>query len=144
MTNPIDSTPVIPHRGKMKLIGDVLDFSDGWGLVAARLESSSMFVKPNGEVEQIVAIELIAQAVAAFNVFESFQEDKPPANGYLVSVDKAEFYAAITSNEDLVIEVNLDCKIGDFQIFNGQLRFCDKLLAEVAVKVWSASIVDGV
>ncbi len=144
MTKPMDSTPVIPHRGKMKLVGDVLDFSDGWGLVAARLERSNQFVKPNGEAEKIVAIELIAQAVAAVNGLDSFEEDKPPSMGYLVSVDKAAFHAAIPSDEDLVMEVKRDCRIGEFQIFNGQLRCGDKLLAEVAVKVWSPSFGDGV
>lgn len=142
MKFPMDSMQIIPHRGKMKLIGDVLQYDDGEGTVEARIGSDSLFLTPDGQVETVVAVELIAQACAAINGLDGAESDEPARRGYLVSVDSADFYSPIPPDQTLSVHARRECVVGGFHIFSGQIRSGQELLAEARVKVWSPPLDD--
>lgn len=142
MKLPMDSTKLIPHRGKMKLIGDVIRYRTGMGTVEARLDSNSPFVSRTGEVETTVGVELIAQACAAVNGLDSAETDQPAGRGYLVSVDSGEFHSPIPADETLSVQAHRECRVGSFHIFTGQVYLRHNLLAEARVKVWAPTRAD--
>lgn len=60
---PIDE--LLPHRGTMRLIGAVLDFTEQSVSVAARVDSGAWYADADGAMPAWIGIELMAQAIAA-------------------------------------------------------------------------------
>ena len=74
---------LIPHRGCMRLIDEVLDHGEGWILGRVSLTAESTFATTQG-VPAAVGLEYLAQCSAALFTLAAVPGD-PPRAGMLVS-----------------------------------------------------------
>lgn len=60
---PIDE--VLPHRGTMRLLDEIVSFDDECVLVAASVNAGAWYADGNGSMPAWMGLELMAQAIAA-------------------------------------------------------------------------------
>lgn len=88
-----DIEKLIPHRGAMKLIGEIVSM-DGDRCVTASTVSDRWPLCEGGFVDPIILIELAAQTAGAHFGWEEIMEGGSNAGkmGWIVGVKKAEFF----------------------------------------------------
>lgn len=59
---PIDE--VLPHRGTMRLVEEIVAFDDEWVRVATRVSPQAWYADGDGAMSAWIGIELMAQAIA--------------------------------------------------------------------------------
>lgn len=74
---------LVPHSGAMVLLDALIEADETRVLCGVRIRPDSMFCE-EGRVPSIVAIEYMAQAVAAFAGFRARSRSEPPQVGYLL------------------------------------------------------------
>ncbi len=109
---------VLPHSAPMILLDEVLGFDGGSIRCRTTIRSDSMFVE-EGRVRAIVALEYMAQAVAAFAGVRAKAIGAPPRIGYLLGTREmrleAGYYAV---GDELIVEaeeVRGDERMGSFR-----------------------------
>jgi len=81
---------LVPHTPPMRLLDQVVDRSESSITCSLVIRSDSTFVR-QGRVRSAVALEYMAQCVAAFAGYAQYHAGKPPKIGYLVSIREAVF-----------------------------------------------------
>lgn len=76
---------LLPHRSPMILLHGVEDVGEETIVCSVKLHDGSPFVE-NGSVAALVAVEYMAQCVAAHAGFEAFRRGEPVRIGYLIGV----------------------------------------------------------
>jgi predicted hotdog family 3-hydroxylacyl-ACP dehydratase len=127
---------LVPHQPPMLWI-DAIDAVEGEQIVCrVTVRDEHVFVE-RGAAETIVAIEWMAQSVAAFVGLEDESKGTGPRPGYLVAIPEARFFAASVLVGETVI---LTCtrRFGDEQLasFTCVARRGDEPLAEAIINVF--------
>ncbi len=78
---------LLPHSGKMLLLDELIDWGEDWLKAAVNVNDSSMFVN-DGQVSALVAIEYMAQAIAALAGLRSRNNDEAVRIGLLLGTRK--------------------------------------------------------
>lgn len=79
----------VPHRGSMLLIDRLLEVGEEHAVAEVRVARDGMFVQPQG-VPAWVAIEYMAQTVAAWAGWRAAQKGEPAKIGFLLGSRKLE------------------------------------------------------
>ncbi|WP_242392195.1 ApeP family dehydratase [Anaeromyxobacter oryzisoli] len=74
---------LVPHRGRMLLLDELVAFDGQRALCRVRLQRDSTFVE-GGAVDAVIALEYMAQAVAAFAGMRGRAAGRPPRIGFLL------------------------------------------------------------
>jgi len=80
---------LLPHRSPMILLAEVRDDAPGSITCTVQLHNGSPFVE-NGSVEAFVALEYMAQCVAAYAGLQAYRRGEPVKVGYLVGARKVD------------------------------------------------------
>jgi predicted hotdog family 3-hydroxylacyl-ACP dehydratase len=78
---------LISHRGSMSLLDQVDDYGDDWLTASALIQADNLFVS-NGELPIWVAIEYMAQAIAAYAGIGANSQGEAIKLGFLVGTRK--------------------------------------------------------
>ena len=109
---------LLPHRAPMILLDEVLGDAAGSISCGVTLRADSPFVE-NRCVPAVVAVEYMAQCVAAYAGLQAFREDRPVRIGYLIGARLVEFSVdAFGVGEELVVQANRawgDDVLGNFK-----------------------------
>ena len=118
MKLPLDAEMLIPHRKPMCSI-DSLVFYDGKSAIASACLSKENFFVLNeeGKIEQLILLELLAQAYAASKGYEDLLE----------------------GNQNLIIKVSSDEAFDNFHFAQGQVWHDEIMLMEAILKIWLSS-----
>lgn len=97
---------LIPQCGSMRLIDRVISEGSETVCVAADIRSTNIFYEPNQGLPAYIGLELMAQAISAYDGLVRRRNGLPPAIGYLLgcrrySTTRRYFY----EGETLLIEV---------------------------------------
>ena len=132
---------LIPHRGRMKWVDDVLEINDA----LARTSSLVTEQWPHDDmdtVDPIMLIELVAQTAGVLEGWKSKRKDgKAGAKGWLVGIKKADFFIdRIPLKMRLVATVrrlySLESSLESYAVFAGEVESDSRLLSRVELQVF--------
>ncbi|MCU0582157.1 MAG: hypothetical protein MUF26_06865 [Syntrophales bacterium] len=135
-TENIPIEDLIPHRDRMKLVGEILDIDDH----AARTSSvvtSCWPLDETGLLNPLILVELVAQTSGVHEGWKARQEGKPGTSGWLVGIKKADFYTdAVGSGTVLITTVRTLYALESYAVFTGTVETASNILAQVELQVF--------
>jgi predicted hotdog family 3-hydroxylacyl-ACP dehydratase len=84
---------ILPHRGRMVLLGRVLEHAASATSCAVSIDAQELFVQGDGGIGSWVGVEYMAQCVAAHAGLLGRAVGQEPRVGYLVSSRSLRFHA---------------------------------------------------
>lgn len=132
----MDIETLIPHRGRMRLIGQVLAVDDDSAVTSSEA-TEEWPLSRNGSVDSLVAIELVAQTAALIEGWKRHQSGKGGTKGWLVGVKAADFrLPRIPLPATLLTEVRRDYALESYAVFEGTVRVGDEVAALVTIQAF--------
>jgi len=133
----MDIENLIPHRGRMRLIGEVLTVDDVRALTSSTVSENWPLYR-DGAVEPLVAVELVAQTAA---LLEGWKQRKSGGlggtKGWLVGVKEADFrMPCIPLSAKLVTEAGRGYAMEGYAVFEGRVRLGSETAATVIIQVF--------
>jgi predicted hotdog family 3-hydroxylacyl-ACP dehydratase len=101
---PIDA--LLPHRGTMQLLTQVLAYGDETLSAEARVDGTAWYADAHGAMPAWIGIELMAQSIAAHVALRSRLEDKPVQPGVLLGARRLDV-AVQSFARDTVLHVEV-------------------------------------
>jgi len=132
----IDIEQVLPHKGDMVLIDEIIEEGDGYGAARVKVDAASKFFEEslNG-IRAFIGLEWMAQTIAALAGIEALKKNKPVQIGFLLGSRKYEPSKNVFGlNEEYIIRVEQmyreDNGLGSFQctIHQGDVLIADSKL----------------
>lgn len=128
---------LIPHRGRMKLVDDVLEIND----ILAKTSSRVTERWPLGEAraaDPVVLIELVAQTAGVLEGWKSKQGGgRPEKSGWLVGIKKCEFFVdRIPIQTRLTTTVHRLYALEAYAVFAGEVASASALLSRAELQVF--------
>jgi predicted hotdog family 3-hydroxylacyl-ACP dehydratase len=134
----MDIEAYMPHRGKMKLIEDIVE-ADGKGCIAVALPSAGWPFQTAGGIDPIITVELIAQATSAYVGWCRRHEKLMGGAGFLVGIRSASF-----SDKPLPtgISVSIACSrtlvdMDNYGVFEGRVYCGDIIFGSATIQVYN-------
>ncbi len=140
---PWPAYDLIPHRKTMLLIDTLLSYDQGTGVgtILGGTKSGSVFAvgDEKGEgalLEEVVLLEMTAQAYACLRGYEDRLAGRPPGMGFLVGVRHFNCHRRVAVSEVVTIEVATTTVVGDFFIAEAAVNVSLETVAEAELKIW--------
>jgi predicted hotdog family 3-hydroxylacyl-ACP dehydratase len=127
---------LLPHRPPMILLDWLVEWAPRRARCAVTLRPDSPFME-NGRVRAVVAVEYMAQAIAACAGMEARQEGRPPGAGFLVGARDLELAVDHLSAGD-ALEVEAEYLQGNEQLasFRCRVRRGGRPVAAAVINVY--------
>jgi predicted hotdog family 3-hydroxylacyl-ACP dehydratase len=138
MKTMYDIETLIPHRNRMKLIDEIVEYGDDRCVTASVVTGEWPLVRDGG-VNPIIIIELAAQTAGVSIGLKQKNAGKPMGEkqGWLVGVKSAEFFMdAIPVNEKIVTEIHAPKSGVSFVEVTGTSRVGQYIVGEVVVQIF--------
>lgn len=135
---PLPAAELIPHRQTMLLVDKLIayDRSNGSGCVQAGAQAGSIFSDRDGKFfEEVVVLEMMAQAYACLRGYEDRLAGCQPTLGFLVGVRHFNLQRRVELSEELTIEVATKIQVDDFFMADAAVMAADKI-AVAELKIW--------
>ena len=140
---PLPASELLPHREAMLLV-DELHFYDrvkSSGLILATARPDTIFTNnaggiEDGFLEEVVVLEMMAQAYACLRGYEDRLGGSDPSLGFLVGVRHFNSLRRVEVCEALSITVVTTTQIGEFFIAAAAVRVAAEKVAEAELKLW--------
>lgn len=130
----VDIESLIPHRGRIKMIGKMLEITPE-SAVAEAVASPSWPLASETAVNSLVLIEVVAQTGAAIDGYKRKKQGKTGGRGWLVGVKDAEFNVAdIPLGTNLVATVRNHYSIDNYSVIKGVIKADEKILAVIVLQ----------
>lgn len=115
--------PLLPHAGNMVLLDEILYCDDARLLGRAAIRSDHVFLQQDSRVPVWMAMEILAQGIAAFDGFHAAAAGCGPRLGFLLGSRQLSLYAdRLPVGAQLQLEVLLSTHGADgFGVFDGRL-----------------------
>ncbi|MDH3392981.1 MAG: ACP dehydratase [Desulfobulbaceae bacterium] len=137
---PCEVDHLVPQRPPMLIVRRLLERKDDMALVEAEAPAEGIWVSPERGLLPEFYVEVIAQAMAAVNGYDSLQDGVPPGDGFLVGVDKFCWQKTAVPGETLWIDVKKTFEFGAVKIIHGLVRNEHEEIASGEIKVWQGEI----
>ena len=145
---PLPAHELIPHRKTMLLIKDLIAYEPGTGTgtILGGTKSGSVFAVEDekGEdsllegslVEEVVLLEMMAQAYACLRGYEDRLAGLPPSMGFLVGVRHFNCYRQVSVNEEVTINVATTAQVETFFLAEAVVKVAHERVAKAELKIW--------
>lgn len=140
---PLPAHDLIPHRKTMLLIETLLSYDQriGVGTIFGGTKSGSVFAvgDEKGEgalLEEVVLLEMMAQAYACLRGYEDRLAGRPPGMGFLVGVRHFNCHRRVGVDEEVTIEVATSAQIDTFFLAQAVAKIAHERVAEAELKIW--------
>jgi len=127
---------LIPHRGRMKLIDDVLEISDEGAITSARVSDRWPLYR-DSSVDSLVLIEIVAQT-AAVHISGRIHGGRNATDrrGWLVGIKNADFFRdRIPIETVLTTTVKRVSSIDQYSVLEGEVYAGTNLIGCVRIQV---------
>jgi predicted hotdog family 3-hydroxylacyl-ACP dehydratase len=137
--NPKDVRPenILPHRGRMLLIDEILDVDDDGAVTRSRVTEKWPFF--NGrDVNAIVLIELVAQTAGVHNgwIREKLHGPAADKKGWIVGIRQARLAVnAIPLGAGLIARTKNQMEFEGFRDIYGTVEMETHIVAEIAIQL---------
>lgn len=130
----IDIDSLIPHRGKIKIINEIIDIQNT-SAVSAAVVNSNWPLFDGDAVDSLVLIEGIAQTAAIVEGYKRKQKGKSGVKGWLVGIKNAEFHEEkLPVNTRVVIMLENKYSFDNYGVVEGIAKTGEKILATVTLQ----------
>jgi predicted hotdog family 3-hydroxylacyl-ACP dehydratase len=135
---------LIPHRGRMKLVDDVLEISDITAKTSSRV-TGQWPLDESGAADPVVLIELIAQTAGVMEGWKSKQDGgRPEKSGWLVGIKKCDFYVdGIPAQIRLTTTVRRLYALEAYAVFAGEVASESGLICRAELQVFRTEAESG-
>ena len=124
----------IPHAEPFRFVGEAEDLRENAGRFSWTLprsgDSFALRMAP-----QLVCVEAMAQAAAAWFGLVSAASGAPPEAGTLASVDKVRFVGVPRPGDPLTIQVAIRKRFGDLVMLSGEVWIHHRMVAQAELVV---------
>lgn len=117
----INITKLMLHRPPMLLVDKVLEVDGDFARTSFEIKPDNIFLDKNNVLKRSAQIEIMAQALAASNAFDSKQKNKPTQKGFLVMLKNITFFADAKCGDILECHINIVDFIAQTHIAQGKL-----------------------
>jgi predicted hotdog family 3-hydroxylacyl-ACP dehydratase len=132
----MDIEALIPHRDRMRLIGEVLAVDDDRAVTSSAVTEEWPLYR-DGSVDALVTIELVAQTAALLEGWKRLQSGRGGAKGWLVGIKTADFrMPRIPLSATLLTEVRRDYALESYAVFEGTVRLGMEVAAVVSIQAF--------
>ncbi len=133
----MDIENLIPHRGRMRLIGEVLTLDHDRALTSSTVSENWPLYR-DGAVDTLVAVELVAQTAALLEGWKRQQSGgQGGTKGWLVGIKEADFrMPCIPLSATLVTEARRGYAMEGYAVFEGEVRLGSDPAAIVSIQVF--------
>jgi predicted hotdog family 3-hydroxylacyl-ACP dehydratase len=132
----MDIEALIPHRDRMRLIGDVLAVDDDNAVTSSAVTEDWPLYR-DGSIDVLVTIELVAQTAALIEGWKRQQSKRGGTKGWLVGIKGADFrLPRIPLSATLITEVRRDYALEGYAVFEGTVRLGTEVAAVVSIQVF--------
>ncbi len=147
---PLSAQELVPHRETMLLIDQLLtyDRDQGSGRISAGIAPDTVFCDRgiSGEdnfLEEVVVLEMMAQAYACLRGYEDRLAGKPPSLGFLVGVRHFAAQRRVEIASKFTIAVVTTIKLADFFIADAVVKSGAETIAAAELKIWVPPVEDS-
>ena len=140
---PLPAHDLIPHRKTMLLIEALLAYDQGAGagIILGGSRSGSVFTVEDDKnegalLEEVVLLEMMAQAYACLRGYEDRLAGLPPSMGFLVGVRHLICHRRVRVSEEVTIEVATTAQVETFFLAEAVVKVADERVAEAELKIW--------
>ena len=128
---------LVPHRGDMLLIDELLDWGENEACARVRLDDKHPFADEQGQVPTTVGLEMMAQTVAAWAGARGQSNGEGPRIGYLLACRSYQSeQSCFEAGAELVITMHLDMRQDNgFGAYRGEIHQGDVCLARGRLSV---------
>ena len=131
---------LIPHRGRMRLIHEILEVDEHRAVTRAVVTEEWPFFDGKS-VNPIVLVELVAQTAGVANGWERIKTQGMDSEkkGWLVGIKKTSFFIdAILVHTEIITSCENRFKYDNFREVLGWNRIGPNIVAEIALQVFQA------
>ena len=140
---PMPAEHFVPHRGRMLLVGDLVECGNDRAEARACFSEDSPFVDSSGLVHELALVELIAQTYAAMRGYEVLRARQPMLTGYLVGVSETSVIGCLRAGEICGVRVHTKGVFAMFAVADGEVRRGDDVLVRGVIKTYEVPRRDG-
>ena len=133
---PMPAGHLVPHRGRMLLLGELVSCGEGCAEARACFSADSPFLGADGEVDELALVELVAQTYAAMRGYDALRAKRPVLTGYLVGISKTSLQARPRADEELRIRVRTKGVFATFVVVDGEVLRGEETLLRGAIKTY--------
>lgn len=120
----------------MRLVDSLLACDETTGSAETVLTPGHPLLTGSGELEPVALLELLAQSYAAIKGYRDSLSGRPVRKGFLVGVQRLEFFAPAREGDRLVIRLRETGTVGAFFLAEGEVLRDETILAEGALRLW--------
>jgi predicted hotdog family 3-hydroxylacyl-ACP dehydratase len=132
----MDIEALIPHRDRMRLIGEALAVNDD-GAATSSVVTEDWPLYRDGAVNALVTIELVAQTAALIEGWKRQQTKRGGTKGWLVGIKRADFrLPRIPLSATLITEVRRDYALEGYAVFEGTVRLGTEVVAVISIQAF--------
>jgi predicted hotdog family 3-hydroxylacyl-ACP dehydratase len=132
----MDIEALIPHRDRMRLIGEALAVDDDRA-VASSVVTEDWPLYRNGAVDALVTIELVAQTAALLEGWKRQKSKRGGSKGWLVGIKRADFrLPRISLSATLITEARRGYALEGYAVFEGTVSLGADVVAVVSIQVF--------
>lgn len=134
----MDIEQLIPHRGGMKLIGEIVEIAD-MRCVTASVASPDWPLAADGMVNSIILIELIAQTAGAHFGWDELNKGKSTAGqaGWIVGIKESRFtWGRIPVHSKIITSIEEKNRLGTYSEIAGTAMIDSTIVAEIVLQVF--------
>lgn len=130
----IDIESLIPHRDRIKMIGEMLEITSESAVATATVSSCWPLCDGNA-VSPIVLIEVVAQTGAAIDGYKRKLQHKTGGKGLLVGIKRAHFIVSeIPVGTQIVASVQNSYTFEKYSVISATVKAGEEILAEIVLQ----------
>jgi len=133
---PPSIADLIPHRPPMAFVTSLARADEKGAVIRSVIEAGSPAAQPDGTVEPLALLEIIAQACAAYGGWRMMAPGRPKRAAFLAGVRSFEILAPARVGSPMEVAVTLTRQFGEFHLFDGVLRQEGRELARADIKAF--------
>ena len=127
---------LIPHRDRMRLIGEVVAVDDDRAVTSSAVTEDWPLYR-GGSVDALVTIELVAQTAALMEGWKRLKSGRGGTSGWLVGIKAADFrLPRIPLHAALITEARKDYAMESYAVFGGTVRMGTEVVAVVSIQAF--------
>ncbi len=131
---------LIPHRGRMALIDEIVEFEKEYAITSSTVNNSWPLLSARG-VNPLIIVEVSAQSAGVCNGWDRVQnQDTESENmGWLVGVKRASFYTDIIPLHSTIFTRSENSnKYDNLRITSSILRIDNEIIGEIILQLLRA------
>ncbi len=140
MTDLLDLKTLVPHRGAMLLLSEIISFDEGQAATRAVVTETWPLTTAAG-ADPLVLIELVAQTAAVNNGYEIIRQQGPERDhrGWIVGIKSARLFVENLAIGTIIeIHSRNQFEYDNFREIAGTAKIAGQIAAEVTLQLMQA------